>query len=341
MQNNKGVALLFKKTRVKSVWNYSLYTLGESGDMTDVSGLQLEGREMIDYKLRFTASDELIAYATITNKGAVAEKRVHGSWFAKFDADMKLGAAKYSDWDVSVLTEVGGERLAGKKEPMLKNFNLKDVLFREDGNMLVLLEEMRAEKDMITGATPIRYNYKWTYGGVLTLGLNPASGEPEEGVIDMNRLEMINSKVDTLMSHMGVKKKPLNVLSLFNGMNVCAMSLEDAGIEVNTQYISEIDKYANQASDLLFPNAIQLGSVCNWESWDIDWSSIDLVTGGFPCQAWSMAGKQLGDKDVAVPVAVDKNVLVPRSQGDGIFSSEIRINCSRFFGGDGEEKIEI
>lgn len=34
-----------------------------------------------------------------------------------------------------------------------------------------------------------------------------------------------------------------------------------------------------------------------WREWDIDWSSINLVTGGFPCQAWSMAGKQLGDKD--------------------------------------------
>jgi len=89
----------------------------------------------------------------------------------------------------------------------------------------------------------------------------------------------------------------MNVLSLFNGMNVCAMALEDAGIKVDTQYISEIDKYANKASDLLFPDAIQLGSVLDWRDWDIDWSSIDLVTGGFPCQAWSIAGKQLGDKD--------------------------------------------
>ena len=89
----------------------------------------------------------------------------------------------------------------------------------------------------------------------------------------------------------------MNVLSLFNGMNVCAMALEDAGIEVDTQYISEIDKYANKASDLLFPDAIQLGSVLDWRDWGVDWSSIDLVTGGFPCQAWSMAGKQLGDKD--------------------------------------------
>jgi DNA (cytosine-5)-methyltransferase 1/DNA (cytosine-5)-methyltransferase 3A len=89
----------------------------------------------------------------------------------------------------------------------------------------------------------------------------------------------------------------MNVLSLFNGMSIGKMALEDAGISVNKYYISEIDKYANQATECLFPDSIQLGSVCDWGSWDIDWSSIDMVTGGFPCQAWSMAGKQLGDKD--------------------------------------------
>ncbi|WP_235376234.1 DNA (cytosine-5-)-methyltransferase, partial [Proteus faecis] len=31
--------------------------------------------------------------------------------------------------------------------------------------------------------------------------------------------------------------------------------------------------------------------------WDIDWSNVGLVTAGFPCQSWSLAGKQLGDKD--------------------------------------------
>ena len=65
----------------------------------------------------------------------------------------------------------------------------------------------------------------------------------------------------------------MKVLSLFNGMNVCAMAFEDAGIEIDNQYISEIDKYANQASEALFPNAIQLDSVCDWKEWDIDRST--------------------------------------------------------------------
>ena len=89
----------------------------------------------------------------------------------------------------------------------------------------------------------------------------------------------------------------MNVLSLFNGMSFCSMALESLGVNVNKMYSSEIDKYANQATQAMFPDTIQLGDVTQWRDWDIDWASINLVTGGFPCQAWSMAGKQLGDKD--------------------------------------------
>ena len=80
-------------------------------------------------------------------------------------------------------------------------------------------------------------------------------------------------------------------------MSVGRMALEELNVDVGTYYSSEIDKYATQATQALYPDTVQLGDVTKWREWDIDWSSIDLVTGGFPCQAWSMAGKQLGDKD--------------------------------------------
>lgn len=89
----------------------------------------------------------------------------------------------------------------------------------------------------------------------------------------------------------------MNVLSLFDGMACCRIALERAGIEVEKYYASEIDKYAIKVAQANWSGNIQLGDVAKWQEWDIDWSSIDLVTGGFPCQAWSMAGKQLGDKD--------------------------------------------
>ncbi|MEG1695553.1 MAG: DNA (cytosine-5-)-methyltransferase [Acinetobacter sp.] len=89
----------------------------------------------------------------------------------------------------------------------------------------------------------------------------------------------------------------MNILSLFNGISGTHCSFDRAGIEVGTCYYSEIDKYANMVTEKHYPNDIALGDVTKWEDWDIDWSGIDFVSAGFPCQAWSVAGNQLGDKD--------------------------------------------
>ena len=89
----------------------------------------------------------------------------------------------------------------------------------------------------------------------------------------------------------------MNVLSLFDGMSCGQIALNKIGIKPAKYYAAEIDKYAIQVTQANYPKTIQLGSVTDWRGWQINWSSIDLVSGGFPCQAWSMAGKQLGDKD--------------------------------------------
>ena len=91
----------------------------------------------------------------------------------------------------------------------------------------------------------------------------------------------------------------MNVLSLFDGMSCGRVALERVGIKVDNYFSSEIDKYAIQIANKNYPQdeVNRLGDVTKWQDWNIDWSSIDLVTGGFPCQAWSIAGKQLGDKD--------------------------------------------
>lgn len=89
----------------------------------------------------------------------------------------------------------------------------------------------------------------------------------------------------------------MNILSLFDGKSSGYTACELAGIEIGTYYSAEVDKYAIQVSDAIHPEQIRLGDVTKWRDWDIDWSSIDMIFGGFPCQAWSMAGKQMGDKD--------------------------------------------
>lgn len=89
----------------------------------------------------------------------------------------------------------------------------------------------------------------------------------------------------------------MNVLSLFDGMSCGRIALERAGIEVDKYYASELDKYAIKVTQANWPNTIQLGDVTKWQEWDIDWSSIDLLIGGSPCQGFSFAGKQLAFDD--------------------------------------------
>lgn len=89
----------------------------------------------------------------------------------------------------------------------------------------------------------------------------------------------------------------MNVLSLFDGMSGGQLALRKAGIKVDKYYASEVDIHAMRVANLNFPNTIQLGDVTNWEQWDIDWSKIDMVIGGSPCQGFSFAGKQLAFDD--------------------------------------------
>ena len=86
----------------------------------------------------------------------------------------------------------------------------------------------------------------------------------------------------------------MNVLSLFNGMNTGRQALENVGIKVNKYYSSEIKPYAIELTQHHFPDTIQVGDVTKWKEWYIDWSSIDLVLSGSPCQDLSAAGKRAG-----------------------------------------------
>lgn len=86
----------------------------------------------------------------------------------------------------------------------------------------------------------------------------------------------------------------INVVSLFNGMNTGRVALENQGFKVNKYYSSEIKPYAIELTQYHFPDTIQLGDVTKWREWDIDWSKIDLVLSGSPCQDLSAAGKREG-----------------------------------------------
>lgn len=89
----------------------------------------------------------------------------------------------------------------------------------------------------------------------------------------------------------------MKVLSLFDGISCGRVALERAGIPVEAYYASEIDPTAIQISRKNYPDVIQLGDVTKWRSWDLNWSEIDLVIGGSPCQGFSSAGLKLNFDD--------------------------------------------
>lgn len=89
--------------------------------------------------------------------------------------------------------------------------------------------------------------------------------------------------------------KPINVLSLFDGMSCGQLGLERAGIPVDNYWASEIDKYAIQITQKNYPNTRQLGNVVDVKPKRP--GGIDLLIGGSPCQGFSFAGKQLNFED--------------------------------------------
>lgn len=89
--------------------------------------------------------------------------------------------------------------------------------------------------------------------------------------------------------------KDYSVLELFAGAGGLAIGLEKAGIKCKA--LNEIDKWACKSLRENRPN----WNVLEGDIKQFDFSSykneVDIVTGGFPCQAFSYAGKKLGLKD--------------------------------------------
>lgn len=89
--------------------------------------------------------------------------------------------------------------------------------------------------------------------------------------------------------------KPLNVLSLFDGISCAQIALERAGFKVANYFASEIEKESIKVTQHNYSNTIQLGDVTRIRASDLP--QIDLLVGGSPCQGFSSEGLQLNFQD--------------------------------------------
>lgn len=92
-----------------------------------------------------------------------------------------------------------------------------------------------------------------------------------------------------------VPEKEYKVLELFAGAGGLALGMEKSGLKCIG--LNEIDKYACQTLRKNRPNWNVLeGDIKEYNFTEFR-NKVDLVTGGFPCQAFSYAGKRLGLSD--------------------------------------------
>ena len=92
----------------------------------------------------------------------------------------------------------------------------------------------------------------------------------------------------------------INVFTAFSGYDSQCMALERAGVKYDLVGWSEIDKFAIQAHNALFPQFKDrnFGDICK-----IDWNNVpdfDLFTYSSPCQDFSRAGKMMGGVKIVV-----------------------------------------
>jgi len=86
-----------------------------------------------------------------------------------------------------------------------------------------------------------------------------------------------------------------NAIDLFAGIGGIRIGFEQAfKNDINFVFSSEIDKYARKTYEANF-HEIPYGDITKIDEKDIP--AHDIVLAGFPCQAFSVAGKKLGFKD--------------------------------------------
>lgn len=86
----------------------------------------------------------------------------------------------------------------------------------------------------------------------------------------------------------------MKLIDLFSGIGGFSLGFQRAGYQFTEHYFSEINKKAIANYKHNFPNAKYIGDITSIHGGDF--TGIDIITFGSPCQDFSMAGKRAGLK---------------------------------------------
>src|SRR5690606_38734619 len=138
---------------------------------------------------------------------------------------------------------------------------------------------------------------RWDNEGILTAVREPVSNYRVYKKTDVHAfLGKIPSETHPdRVSNYVTPDREYSVLELFAGAGGLAIGFEKAGLKCVA--LNEIDKWACETLRKNKPhwNVLE-GDIANFSFKEYT-GKVDVVTGGFPCQAFSYAGKKLGLKD--------------------------------------------
>ncbi len=138
---------------------------------------------------------------------------------------------------------------------------------------------------------------RWDEEGKLTAVREPMSNYRVYRRNDVETLfaEFLQTDIKETVSNFVTPNYEYNVLELFAGAGGLAVGMEKAGLKCVA--LNEIDKHACETLRKNRPNWNVLeGDIKNFNFTEYH-NQVDVVTGGFPCQAFSYAGKRLGFED--------------------------------------------
>lgn len=138
---------------------------------------------------------------------------------------------------------------------------------------------------------------KWERNGKLIPIIDPDSGKKKYKMGQLLQFEQVEwMKASNWEAETQIKpSRPYTSIELFAGAGGLALGLEKAGFEAVA--LNEIDKDACKTLSVNRPNwHVIEGSITNIDF--TPYKGIDFISGGFPCQAFSYAGKKMGFEDI-------------------------------------------
>jgi DNA (cytosine-5)-methyltransferase 1 len=138
---------------------------------------------------------------------------------------------------------------------------------------------------------------RWDKEGILNAVREPVSNYRVYKKADVQTFlkPLFDNNIEDEVSNYEKPDHEYTVLELFAGAGGLAVGLEKAGLKCKA--LNEIDKWACQTLRNNRPNwKVLEGDIKDFDFKELE-NQIDVVTGGFPCQAFSYAGKKLGLKD--------------------------------------------